>query len=218
MHRGGGRGAPPPSTTAIVLRLGSSGPEVQALQKQLNDLGESVLATGQFGPRTLEAVRRFQTAKGIQPANGIVDANTRKALTELAAAGNPRTIPRAARKADWFESGAQTVTEGGYSTPGSVMLMLDDGRSLTVEQAYDVMNNAFDKARGGMPRDVDDPRDVAVLVAHRECAKLGGKGYFTVTERKQLGMSIKAAFEALGEAQILAVGADAKPAVRVLEE
>jgi peptidoglycan hydrolase-like protein with peptidoglycan-binding domain len=196
-----------------VLRLGSSGEDVKKLQRQLNELGETVLASGQFGPRTLEALRRFQVARGIQ-ASGMVDAATHKALAELAAQGNPRTIPRAPRKADWFDSAAQTVVDSGEAAPESVMLMLSDGRQLTVEQAIEAMNASFQKQLGGQAPDPYDDRDVLVAQVNRECDKFGRKGYLTEGDRKQLGLTLKRAFEMLGDVDVLAVGGGAaKPAI-----
>ena len=61
-----------PAPEATVLRVGSHGADVKALQLQLNELGESLLASGQYGPRTMEAVRRFQVTQGIA-ASGLVD-------------------------------------------------------------------------------------------------------------------------------------------------
>jgi len=80
--------APPPSTAP--LRLGASGPEVTALQQKLNAGGERLPVNGTFGPRTQEAVRRFQLARGIQPANGIVGPSTAAALDRPSAAPSSR--------------------------------------------------------------------------------------------------------------------------------
>jgi peptidoglycan hydrolase-like protein with peptidoglycan-binding domain len=202
-----------------VLRLGASGPAVQALQRQLNALGESLLASGQFGPRTLEAVRRFQVAKGIQPATGIVDAATQRVLAELQTQGNPRNLLRVRRTADWFEASAQTVTDGIESNPESVLVDLSDGRSLTVEQALGEMNAGFQRARGGAPRDPEDARDVQVGQVNHEADQLGRKGYLTVSDRKQLGHSLKTAFETLGEVTVVSVSGEApKPAVVRLDD
>lgn len=208
-----GAGAPPPAALP-VLRLGASGEAVKALQRQLNDLGESLLASGQFGPRTLEAVRRFQVAKGIAPASGIVDAPTQRALTELEKLGNPRTIPRQPRKADWFDSAAQTIVDAGEANPDSVMLTLSDGRSLTVEEGIQAMNAAFERVLGGGQPDPYDDRDVLVAQVNREADKLSRKGYYTEGDRKQLGLTLKRAFEMLGEVDVLAVGgAGPRPAI-----
>lgn len=204
--------APPPA--AVLLRLGATGPAVKALQLQLNDLGESVLATGQFGPRTLEAVRRFQVAKGIVPATGMVDAATQRALAELAKAGNPRTIPRRPRTAEWFEAPAQVELGAREANPEDVLLLLADGRALTVEQAVETMNAAYQRLRGGQAPDADDDRDIIVTQVNRELDKFGRKGYLTAAERGQLGHTLKEAFDLLGEAQVLKVGSGGyKPAI-----
>jgi hypothetical protein len=217
LHRQGGRGAPT-AAPVPVLRLGASGPAVKELQNQLNELGESLLASGQYGPRTAEAVRRFQVAKGIQPASGIVDAATRKVLDELKNAGNPRTIPRARPAAEWFSSAAQSPSLALEASPESVLLLLMDGRQVTVEQAFAMMNATFEKSRGGVPRDPDDPRDVDVGAVLREWQKANRKGYLTMEDRQRVGAALKIAFGSLGEVDIISIGSEGRqPAVRVLE-
>jgi hypothetical protein len=209
---------PPPAAPPQVLRLGSSGPAVQALQRQLNSLGESLLASGQYGPRTMEAVRRFQVAKGIQPATGIVDAATQRALSELAF-GTHRTLLRVRASAEWFEASAQKVTDGVRSAPESVFVELSDGRALTVEEGLAEMMLAFQQVRGGAPRDPEDARDVTVGQVNHEAQQLSKKGYLTLSDRKQLGHSLKMAFEALGGVTVIAVsGEGPQPAVVHLDE
>lgn len=63
------------------MTYGSSGLEVTNLQNALNRSGTgiSIIADGKFGPGTLAAVKKFQTAKGL-PATGLVDAQTKAAL------------------------------------------------------------------------------------------------------------------------------------------
>ena len=82
---------PPPSVPFASLRLGAAGKGVFALQQKLNAQGERLPVSGTFGPRTQEAVRRHQLAKGIQPANGIVGPATASSLA-------------AARHADGFQA------------------------------------------------------------------------------------------------------------------
>lgn len=48
-----------------VLRRGDSGDEVRALQQRLNAAGFVLAVDGQFGPRTEQAVRAFQTRSGL---------------------------------------------------------------------------------------------------------------------------------------------------------
>ena len=65
-----------------TLRSGSRGKAVEAMQEMLNRLGyDSGKADGIFGPRTLDAVTRFQEAEGLD-ADGIAGEKT---LTVLAA-------------------------------------------------------------------------------------------------------------------------------------
>ena len=67
-------------TAAPVLRSGSQGDEVVALQERLKELGYlSGEADGQFGPTTKEAVQRFQSQHGLS-ADGIVGEETREIL------------------------------------------------------------------------------------------------------------------------------------------
>ena len=54
----------------MVLKLGSIGNEVKALQEKLN-----LKADGIFGPITEEAVKDFQRSNGLE-VDGIVGANT----------------------------------------------------------------------------------------------------------------------------------------------
>lgn len=210
-------GGPTPAAAQPTLRLGAGGPAVKALQLQLNELGESVLASGQFGPRTMEAVRRFQVAKGIVPATGMVDAATQKALQELAAKGNPRTIPRQPRKADWFQAGAQVEVGAREANPEDVPLSLADGREVTLEQAIEIMNAAYQRLRGGGPPDPDDDRDILVTQVNREYDKFNRKSYLTTDERAQLGNTLKEVFDLLGEVQVLKVGTGKKKPAIVVE-
>ncbi|WP_210481595.1 peptidoglycan-binding domain-containing protein [Naasia sp. SYSU D00948] len=72
-----------------TLRRGSTGPAVAALQRVLTDLGHPLAADGNFGPRTEQAVRAFQSRSSLTP-DGIVGPRTKAAL---AAALGGRTSP-----------------------------------------------------------------------------------------------------------------------------
>ena len=67
----------------MVLKLGSRGNEVKALQEKLN-----LKADGIFGPLTEEAVKDFQRSNGLE-VDGIVGADT---LSKLNLSVNKRTI------------------------------------------------------------------------------------------------------------------------------
>jgi hypothetical protein len=68
--------APP---TQPVLQVGDSGADVKILQEKLTKKGYTLLADGQFGPRTQTAVKAFQLHSAL-PETGIVDAATWAAL------------------------------------------------------------------------------------------------------------------------------------------
>lgn len=75
------------STFAETLTVGSSGPQVFALQSLLQCLGffpADVTPNGKFGPTTEAAVRKFQAAHGLA-APGSVGPDTRAALNGYAA-------------------------------------------------------------------------------------------------------------------------------------
>jgi putative chitinase len=71
-----------------TLQRGSSGPDVQALQQRLSDLGfDPNGIDGNFGPGTEKAVRAFQQAKGLG-VDGRVGPNTLAALNSGDLAAN----------------------------------------------------------------------------------------------------------------------------------
>ena len=93
-------------TAAPVLRSGSQGDEVVALQERLKELGYlSGEADGQFGPATKEAVQRFQSQHGLS-ADGIVGEETREILysdsAEPYATQTPAPVSEATEEATEF--------------------------------------------------------------------------------------------------------------------
>jgi len=70
-----------------VLKLGSSGPDVKALQQKLKDLGfDPNGVDGNFGAGTKNAVIAFQQSKGLQ-TDGVVGPGTQAALDATAITG-----------------------------------------------------------------------------------------------------------------------------------
>jgi peptidoglycan hydrolase-like protein with peptidoglycan-binding domain len=63
-----------------TVRQDSSGSVVRVLQQLLNFKGFKVEVNGEFGLRTLEAVKDFQRANDLL-VDGVVDANTWKHLS-----------------------------------------------------------------------------------------------------------------------------------------
>ena len=64
-----------------VLRKGSKGVYVEVLLKKLNDAGYSLAVDGDFGNKTLEAVKDYQKVNGLV-VDGIVGVKTWEKLTE----------------------------------------------------------------------------------------------------------------------------------------
>ena len=68
-----------------LLSVGSSGPDVKAVQDVLNyhvRRGEPLAVDGKFGPKTNARVREFQTSNGLK-ADGIVGPNTESKLFQV---------------------------------------------------------------------------------------------------------------------------------------
>jgi len=84
--------APPPPPPSTDLRAGSTGVEVQNVQRLLNALGYAVGADdGVYGPSVERAVLAFQHEHNL-PVTGVVDSATRAAL-EAAVEEATRTTP-----------------------------------------------------------------------------------------------------------------------------
>ena len=75
--------SPTPSTG--IIKQGDTGARVKQLQTQLIALGylSQGAADGNFGPHTLNAVRKFQSDQGLH-ADGIVGPATNAALSKAA--------------------------------------------------------------------------------------------------------------------------------------
>ncbi|WP_425060693.1 hypothetical protein SCACP_14320 [Sporomusa carbonis] len=73
-------GATPFAHASGTYELGDQGPDVAAIQSQLNDLGFNAgSADGDFGELTVNAVKAFQRARGLE-VDGVVGAQTYRAL------------------------------------------------------------------------------------------------------------------------------------------
>ncbi len=78
------------STKLNVLKPGSKGSDVQALQTQLKKLGYyNSAVNGRYNARTQNAVAKFQKAKGLDRIDGIADVATRRNLQAALVVKNP---------------------------------------------------------------------------------------------------------------------------------
>ena len=62
-----------------AFRMGDQGSEVAEIQGYLIKLGYDVMADGDYGPSTVDAVKSFQKSQGLKE-NGMVDENTYRVL------------------------------------------------------------------------------------------------------------------------------------------
>ncbi|MCT4654378.1 MAG: N-acetylmuramidase domain-containing protein [Cohaesibacter sp.] len=111
-----------------MLRLGSEGYRVEALQKRLNELNYTVQTDGDFGPATRRAVVAFQVDHSLKP-DGIVGPETEKALDvavpinqqlgggrdQLRVKDLRKNGSQTVKKADWLTRLGQILTGGGAS-------------------------------------------------------------------------------------------------------
>ena len=77
-----------------AFRMGDQGAEVAEIQGQLIKLGYDVMADGDFGPSTVDAVKSFQKDIGLK-VSGYVDAQTYRALVG-------REIPEVSRGSSYI--------------------------------------------------------------------------------------------------------------------
>lgn len=147
-------GAEPPTGVGVVqkdeplgvrvLRLGSRGPDVAALQSDLNVLGYALTVDGDYGGRTRDAVMRFEARRGLA-ADGIADAATLAALATAVDARSARTERRAGAKAAAtpIAGAGAAVTVGAIATTGVDLAhnvrALNDGTMLGLGLAFAVM-------------------------------------------------------------------------------
>ncbi len=61
------------------FQQGDQGTEIAEIQGQLIDLGYDVIADGEYGPATVDAIRQFQESQGINP-DGLIGPATYEAL------------------------------------------------------------------------------------------------------------------------------------------
>lgn len=120
-------GTAPVSAVTGMLRMGSKGAEVRALQTLLTRAGHVVKADGDYGPTTRDAVKDFQRAQGIT-ADGVAGPETRRRLDTYRQ--SPQERPGALAPADVPE--VRNGVAGGIA--GGVGL---EGASQAVQQAGD---------------------------------------------------------------------------------
>ena len=94
-----------------LLRLGSEGYRVKALQKRLVELGYHVRPDSDFGPATRRAVVAFQVDSGLKP-DGVVGEKTEDALqTAVPVKNQPGNSRDGMTVKDLRKSGSETIRQ-----------------------------------------------------------------------------------------------------------
>jgi peptidoglycan hydrolase-like protein with peptidoglycan-binding domain len=99
-----------------ILRRGERGADVKTLQTWLTDVGDSVPATGYFGPITQGAVKSFQVANNLRPVNGTVGDRTALALQNA--------VKQLARAGGVVQASGGQANSGGSSTASGMVFPL----------------------------------------------------------------------------------------------
>ena len=119
-------------TTYKQIGYGSKGNEVRELQNRLNQRGYNLTVDGDFGSKTLEAVKQYQKSNGLA-VDGIVGKNTWGALT----AGNGNKS--ASTNTNTTSTNANTTAPKDYGTytPSNTVKEAEKARdSLKAPDAY----------------------------------------------------------------------------------
>lgn len=99
------------------LQQGSEGDAVADLQRRLSEAGFPCGADGQFGPRTEQAVRDFQAARGLE-VDGVVGPQTWAALTAGGAGVEGRPLLQEGDAGDAVADLQRLLTGAGFPCAG----------------------------------------------------------------------------------------------------
>jgi peptidoglycan hydrolase-like protein with peptidoglycan-binding domain len=124
---------PPPSSGATpTLRAGAKGASVEKLQTLLRGKGYGVSVDGDFGPRTLSAVKGFQQSRGLA-ADGVVGPNTWKALNSAGGVSQPGPSGGGKQVTAYVQGRPSTITV--YPVGNGKYLQADAARNFKSMQA-----------------------------------------------------------------------------------
>jgi uncharacterized protein (TIGR02594 family) len=123
-----------------VMKLGSSGPEVAALQLALKNIGYALTGTGFFGPATDTAVTAFQKRSGVIP-DGDVGPETAHLIDVAQGAPLPAHVTEEVGRPLWVEAGLKFVglKEGAGAVDNKTIIdwAKDEGGEIAAEYTHD---------------------------------------------------------------------------------
>jgi peptidoglycan hydrolase-like protein with peptidoglycan-binding domain len=162
------------STLVITTSEGSTGPAVEALQRQLNANGENVTVDSDFGPLTQQAVSDFQSSRGLS-VDGIAGPQTWENLL------NQTPV---VSSSSWPTEEAGNTGENVYS----IQLMLQSwGYSLSIDGDFGPQTTTaveeFQSAHGLSVDGIVGPQTWAALIIS---TSEGSSGSAVVALQRQL--------------------------------
>jgi uncharacterized protein (TIGR02594 family) len=123
-----------------VMKMGSSGPDVAALQLALKNIGYPLTGTGFFGTATDTAVTAFQKRAGLIP-DGDVGPTTAKAIDLAQGTPLPASIAEEVGRPLWLEAGLKLVgtKEGAGAADNKTIIdwAKQEGGDIAAEYTHD---------------------------------------------------------------------------------
>lgn len=184
------------------LKLGSSGPQVTALQQQLQQRGfDPGQIDGQFVPSTAAAVQAFQESVGL-PADGQAGPNTMAALKMPTVTSNvtidmvAEMFPATPRVNIQFHLPfvLKALLDAKLADKSMVLMALGTVRAETAAfLPIDEFVSAFNTSPGGIPFDLYDNRQSLGNQGPPDGALFRGRGFVQLTGRanyQQIGATI----------------------------
>lgn len=140
---------------ASTFRMGDQGSEVAEIQAQLASLGYDVAADGDFGPATAEAVKSFQSTRGLA-ADGLVGPGTYSTLMG-------RSMPQVSRSSNYISRRVVATSMNYIGVP-----YVFGGTSPSGFDCSGYVRYVFANAGIYLPRTADAQYEVGTPVSHSE--------------------------------------------------